>query len=162
MSQPQGGHYTVRCWGCMTVVYASDDTAPTDAQDRLTAFSVASCPKGGDAGGCPNTAAAVAASTDEQPGRLQQLVAAIRPRTCGMTLPALPAATPTEVPVVWNKPTNDDTYIVGLTLVAGPGAGSIRLWLKPGSLTTAGCTVLASCPAAVPAGAAGLHATAIP
>lgn len=160
------GNYTVICWGCMTEVYASDTEIAADPAALKATFADASCPKGGTAGGCPSTTDAQAAQDDQRPAKLQALITAISarvPRTTRLALPALAANTVTEVPVTWPTAMPDATYSVASGIVCPATlAGKIAAALKPGSATTAGCSLLVVSTVAVAAGGAGLHVVATP
>lgn len=161
------GDFQVNCWGpCRTQVYSSDTPPPNGMQATLAAFADAQCPIGGTANGCPSTTAAQQNSDDERPARLRQLIQTIRdraPRTTRLQLPALATGAPIEVPVTWPVEMPDASYSVTATLVL-PAAllGVIRVGIKPGSLTTTGCVLLAGTTQVTTAGQAGVHVVATP
>lgn len=166
------GDVTVTCRGpCRVTVYDGDGTDGQghliDGQQLLTQFAVNNpCPAGGDAGGCPNTPAAIDERNEQQPARLRQLVKAIReraPRGVTVPVPALTAATPAEVAVPWPTELPDATYRVAATPVHGPALlGRLNVCVKAGSKTTAGCVLIVGASVAVPAGTAGLDVVAVP
>lgn len=166
MTAPRDEDYQVNCWGCGTRVYSGDTPPPGGAKAALATFADASCPKGGTVNGCPSTTVAQQTADDERPGRLRQLIQTIRdraPRTTRLQLPALATGAPTEVPVTWPADLPDASYSVTATLVL-PAAllGVIRVGIKPGSLTTTGCVLLAGTTQAITAGQAGVHVVATP
>lgn len=161
MPEPQ---FRIACHACRTEL-DSGDTPPANAQAVLTAFADASCPRGGGLD-CPNATATREELEEQRPGRLRQLVAAIRvraPRAARLVLPALTANTPTDVPVTWAPDMPDATYSVVATPVL-PAAlvGVVRVAVKPGSLTKAGCVLTVVATEAVAAGQGGLHVVAVP
>ena len=160
---------TVACKGpCKRILYEGDAAgAPSgDGQQILTDFADSSCPVGGQAGGCPNVTQAVEEQREQEPSRLRQLLRAIRdraPRTTRVALPALVANTPIEVPITWTPAMPDQSYSVSISLVHGPALlGAIRAAVKPGSLTTGGCTLHVGASRDVADGQAGVHVTGTP
>ena len=156
--------FRVACHACQTEL-DSGDTPPADPQGRLTQFADTECPRGGGLD-CPNATATREEMEEQRPGRLRLLVAAIRartPRAARLVLPALTANTPTDVPVTWATEMPDATYSVVATPVL-PAAlvGIVRVAVKPGSLTTAGCVLTVAATQAVAAGQGGLHVVAVP
>lgn len=160
--QPVRGTWPVVCGTCHSHV-AATDTPPDDPQALLTAFADTACPLGGV--GCPNTTAAQQARDAQRPDRLKALITAIQnraPRTVRIALPALVVGTPVDVPVAWPSEMPDATYSVTATPVHGPGLLGVLRWaIKPGSLSSTGCTITVSATAAVVAGQAGLHLIAV-
>lgn len=75
MTGPIRGAFTLRCNSCQAVAYSSDQGPPTDRIAELVRFADTQCPRGGTAGGCPNTTEARQAGADRKPGRLRQLIA---------------------------------------------------------------------------------------
>jgi len=141
---------------------------PLDGQLLLTDFALAACPLGvPPPPQCPNTAEALDEVREQRPARLRQLVKAIRdraPRGVRMTLPALVANTPAEVPVTWPVPVPDTTYSVTISqeFTAPVLLGAIRVAVKAGSRTAAGCILLVGATRDVADGQAVLHVMVIP
>lgn len=166
------GDVTVTCRGpCGQTVYDGDGTDGQghliDGQQLLISFAVNHpCPAGGDAGGCPNTPAAIEEQAERQPARLRMLVKALRDRKSrGVTVPvpALTASTPVEVPVTWTPELPDGTYQVTWSAIHGPALlGRINVAIKPGSKDKAGCVLIVGSAVAVGAGLAGLDVVANP
>lgn len=160
--------YQVVCLGpCGTQLYAGDTPPPEPARQMLAGFADTQCPIGGTEAGCPSTTEALEAAAEERPSRLRQLIAAIRnraPRGDRIPIPALAANTPAEVTVTWPVAMPDTSYSVTALPVHGAAllAADIRVCIKPGSLTTAGCVLIVAATQAVNAGQAGLHVSATP
>lgn len=138
-----------------------------DGQALLTTFADSSCPVGGEANGCPNTTPAIEERKEQQPARMRQVIKGAQarlPRSRSLTLPALVANAPQEITVTWPTPLADSSYAVtiGQEFAQPILLGAIRVAVKAGSRTPAGCTLLVGSTRDVADGAAGLHIVADP
>lgn len=157
----------VTCRRCGETPWEGDEPVTDNARQLLANFADSSCPIGGTANGCPSTTEAQADTDEQDPSRLRALIQAIRnraPRGERVPIPALTANTPAEITVAWPVAMPDTSYSVTATPVHGAAllAAGIRVSVKPGSLTTAGCVLLVVATQAVSASQAGLHVAAVP
>lgn len=185
MTEPIRGTFTLRCNSCQAVVHSSDNGPPPDQRARLTEFADAQCPRGGTAGGCPNTSDVLAEAVERQPaklldrlreawqqiqewkGKAQQVIDDVRalesrqPRTVVFPIPAL-AIGRHDLFISWPSELSSVPRVQVTPELPRAGVAAIRAAVLAGSRTAVGCTVVVDTAVVIPEGQGWLHVTATP